>query len=261
LLVDGLRVHRPGVAGTYAFTSFAAPDTAYFGSVYSGGYLGQIQFRVSDGTNNIDALRINASGNVGIGTTAPGYPLTVANNPGAGGVVSRISHTGNAGSPGTALQVSNGYAAAGGNYEIFGVYGNNFGAKYLSVTDNGNVGIGTASPVHPLQVAGAIGAEEIIVSSNGADYVFDPDYRLAPLNEVADYIKANHHLPEIPSAQEVQEKGVSLGDMQAKLLAKIEELTLHMIQAEKENRDLRDRIARLEAWGTIGSASDNRGTR
>ena len=67
------------------------------------------------------------------------------------------------------------------------------------------------------------------------------------MSEVADYISANGHLPEIPSAKEVKEKGVSLGDMQSKLLAKIEELTLHMIEAEKENAELRARIARLEA--------------
>jgi hypothetical protein len=97
-----------------------------------------------------------------------------------------------------------------------------------------------------LSVAGAIQAYDVTVNNTWADYVFDSDYRLAPLTEVADYIKDHHHLPDIPSAEEVQQKGVSVGDMQAKLLAKIEELTLYMIQAEernnrleKENQDLR----------------------
>ena len=90
-------------------------------------------------------------------------------------------------------------------------------------------------------------ATEVVVNSVGADYVFGPDYRLQTLDEVAAYIGKNHHLPEIPSAKEVEEKGVSLGDMQAKLLAKIEELTLHMIRANQENRELRERLARLEA--------------
>jgi hypothetical protein len=97
-----------------------------------------------------------------------------------------------------------------------------------------------------LHVAGTIGAQEVIVSSTGADYVFESGYRLAPLGEVADYIRANHHLPKVPSAKEAEAKGVSLGEMQTKLLAKIEELTLHMIAAEKENGELRERIARLE---------------
>jgi hypothetical protein len=113
----------------------------------------------------------------------------------------------------------------------------------------GNVGIGTTTPVHMLQVAGTIGAEEVIVSSTGADYVFTSDYRLSPLSEVATYIEQNHHLSDIPSAKEVQAKGVSLGDMQTKLLAKVEELTLHMIQMDQENRELKERLARLEASG------------
>jgi hypothetical protein len=116
----------------------------------------------------------------------------------------------------------------------------------------GNVGIGTTNPQHLLQVAGTIGAEEVLVTSTGADYVFEPGYRLKPLSEVAKYIEANHHLPDIPSADEVKQKGMGVGDMEAKLLAKIEELTLHMIQAdernnrlEKQNQELIERIARL----------------
>jgi hypothetical protein len=89
-------------------------------------------------------------------------------------------------------------------------------------------------------------AREIIVSSTGADYVFGPDYRLPSLTEVAAYIADHHHLPDIPSAADMKAKGVGVADMQAKLLAKIEELTLHMIQSEKENHELRERIARLE---------------
>jgi hypothetical protein len=102
-------------------------------------------------------------------------------------------------------------------------------------------------------VAGTIGAEEVLVTSTGADYVFEPGYRLRPLSEVAGYIQANHHLPDIPSADEVKQKGMGVGEMQAKLLAKVEELTLHMIQAEErnnrleeQNQELRDRLARLE---------------
>jgi hypothetical protein len=127
-------------------------------------------------------------------------------------------------------------------------------AETVRITTTGNVGIGTADPQHLLHVAGTIGAEQVIVSSTGADYVFKPDYKLAPLKEVAAYIDANHHLPEIPSAAEAQEKGVDLGEMQTKLLAKVEELTLHMIQEderngrlEQQNLELRTRVARLES--------------
>jgi hypothetical protein len=109
-----------------------------------------------------------------------------------------------------------------------------------------NVGIGTTNPQHLLHVAGTIGAEEVIVSSTGADYVFQSGYRLRPLSEVNAFIQENHHLPDIPSEAEVKENGVRLGEMQSKLLAKVEELTLHMIDAdarnarlERENQELR----------------------
>ena len=108
----------------------------------------------------------------------------------------------------------------------------------MRIVSTGAVGIGTANPVHPLQVAGTIGAEEVIVSATGADYVFDKAYQLEPLSGVADYVAANHHLPGIPSAKEVQEKGLSVGEMQTKLLAKIEELTLHMIAQQKKIEEL-----------------------
>ena len=112
----------------------------------------------------------------------------------------------------------------------------------MTITSSGNVGIGTTSPQHTLGVNGSIGAQSITVASTGADYVFDPKYKLESLFSVADYIKQNHHLPAIPSAAEMKEKGVDLGEMQTKLLAKIEELTLHMIDLEKENQELKSQI-------------------
>lgn len=117
---------------------------------------------------------------------------------------------------------------------------------------SGYVGIGTTAPCSGsvsncmLAVKGAIRANEVVVDSGWSDYVFDPSYHLQPLGDVAEYVKENRHLPGIPSAQEVAEKGISVGDIQSKLLAKIEELTLHMIDIESENHELRRRVEELE---------------
>jgi hypothetical protein len=109
----------------------------------------------------------------------------------------------------------------------------------------GSVGIGTTNPQQLLDVHGTMAAQEIIVTTTGADYVFDPDYRLAPLSEVAGYIQEHRHLPDIPSSEEMQKKGASVGEMQTKLLAKIEELTLHLIEVDQENKELRKEIQQI----------------
>jgi hypothetical protein len=116
----------------------------------------------------------------------------------------------------------------------------------MRITGAGNVGIGTTNPTHKLAVNGTIRAKEVIVDTGWADYVFDESYRLAPLSEVEAHIQANKHLPGIPSAAEVAEHGVSMGDMQAKLLSKVEELTLHLIAQEKELTALKRQNQRLE---------------
>jgi hypothetical protein len=118
-------------------------------------------------------------------------------------------------------------------------------ADHMTISESGNLGIGTTNPQYKLAVEGAIGARDIVVTNTPwSDYVFQPGYRLRPLSEINAYIQQHRHLPDIPSEAEVKEKGVSVGEMQAKLLAKIEELTLHLIQQESSNRDLREQMAR-----------------
>ncbi len=109
----------------------------------------------------------------------------------------------------------------------------------LVVLANGNIGIGEIAPTNKLAVNGTIKCKETIVTLDGwSDFVFEKDYKLMPLEQVDKYIQQNGHLPGIPSAKDVTANGVKMGEMQAKLLQKIEELTLHMIELEKENQRL-----------------------
>ncbi len=95
--------------------------------------------------------------------------------------------------------------------------------------------MGTASRDANLYVNGIAKAHEIQVETTiWADYVFAKDYELKPLDEVEEYIKENNHLPNIPSAKEVVEEGINLGEMQVKMMEKIEELTLYIIELEKK---------------------------
>lgn len=101
---------------------------------------------------------------------------------------------------------------------------------------DGNVGIGTDKPKAKLAVDGNILAKEIKVKTDVSvpDYVFERDYELNSLDYIADYVKKNKHLPEIPSAKEIKRDGLDLAEMNLLLLKKIEELTLYAIQQDKE---------------------------
>ena len=213
--------------------------------------------------NGLNIILNEASGgNVGIGTPAPAALLHVYGNSGnpkvtVEGGASAIfplfqlidDRTG-----GSNWNLENGREGGG----ILGFHNNTGPGTVMVITQPGNVGIGTTAPQYKLSVNGTIGTKEVIVTNTGwSDYVFKPDYLLRPLMEVASYIKANHHLPGIPTEAEVRENGVSLGEMQSKLLAKIEELTLHAIQEherndrlEQENQRMQERLARLEGRTT-----------
>ncbi|MEQ8359418.1 MAG: hypothetical protein RH860_08020 [Cytophagales bacterium] len=114
-------------------------------------------------------------------------------------------------------------------------YSNPENNSRLMVLNDGNVGIGTTTPDSKLSVNGTIHSKEVKVDlTNWPDYVFDVDYDLKPLSEVKEYINKNHRLPEMPSAREVEENGVMLGEMNKLLLQKLEEVTLHLIRQQEE---------------------------
>ena len=104
--------------------------------------------------------------------------------------------------------------------------------------NDGFVGIGTSNSENfKLGVNGAIRAKEIKVETGWSDFVFEKDYDLPSLEEVAQHIAQKGHLKDIPSAAEVKENGVFLGEMDAKLLQKIEELTLYILQQDKAYKE------------------------
>ena len=96
---------------------------------------------------------------------------------------------------------------------------------------------------HDFYVDGSIGAEEIVIEVvNPPDYVFETGYDLKSLDFIKDYIAKEGHLPEVPSAKEMELNGVSLGEMNMILLKKIEELTLLMIKQEEEIKKLKESL-------------------
>ncbi|MNX62476.1 hypothetical protein D3C86_934380 [compost metagenome] len=112
----------------------------------------------------------------------------------------------------------------------------------------GDVGIGTENPDAKLAVNGIIHSKEVKVDLNvpAPDYVFANDYKLRSLQEVENYVKQNSHLPEIPSAKEFGKNGIQLAEMNMALLKKVEELTLYIIQIEKNQKELEKRLTKVE---------------
>jgi hypothetical protein len=119
------------------------------------------------------------------------------------------------------------------------------------IKNTGAMGIGLGHGIDPcgdcmLDVNGKIKTKEVVVTNTGwADYVFEKDYKLMPLTEVKRYIDENGHLPGVPNAAEVEEKGINVSDISRVLLEKVEELTLHMIELKRENEALKLSIAKM----------------
>lgn len=120
---------------------------------------------------------------------------------------------------------------------------------------HGKVGIGTEATGHRLAVAGGVLAETVEVKLQTAwpDYVFEEGYERLSLQELDQYIQENGTLPEVPSAEKVADEGINLGQMDATLLKKVEEITLYLIEhqkkletLEKENRQLREELKSLK---------------
>ncbi len=165
----------------------------------------------TNSTTMVERMRITESGFIGIGKTTPSYLLDVNGTINATGIY------------------VNGAPFSGSRWTLSGA-----NINYTT----GSVSIGTTSTPagYKLAVGGKVVAEEIVVKLQGnwPDYVFGSDYKLLSLPELQQYILEHRHLPDVPSAHEVAESGVEVGEMTAVLLKKIEELTLHIIDQQKK---------------------------
>jgi hypothetical protein len=209
-------------------------------------------------TNNPHNLLINPfGGNVGVGTTTPGANMEIfelSDSKPAGVVAAAKSalKLSRAGTPNYSYPESAEFRLGHGGPNVWGSKLDLFingGTNQNNIPDqqvmtwlyNGNVGVGTTSPDQKLTVKGTIHSQEVKVDMNILpDYVFDKTYELAPLKQVKDFIDKNHHLPEVPSAEQVSREGLKLGEMNALLLKKVEELTLYAIQQKEENQKLKE---------------------
>lgn len=225
-------------------------------------------------TSKTPRLFISESGYVGIGTLAPITKLAVDGDISVGVFNDKISGYGNklwflgADSNTDALWLSrfnNGANSSELRINIGDDYGQpndkfNVGVTHwdgdawkslLVVQANGNVGVGVENPTGKLDVNGVIRAKEVRVESGEwADYVFSSGYKLRSTSDIKKFINDNGHLPDIPSAEEVKMNGVSVGDMNVKLLRKIEELTLILINQDEEIKLLKHEMKKVKEQKT-----------
>jgi hypothetical protein len=190
-------------------------------------------------------------GNVGIGTNVPTNPLTVVTgademayfkNPSTANV--RVVVANNTGQVNLGIGATTLHPYLWSNTNSFFIGSDGNPTLFVSGMGNGNVGIGTEDTKgYKFAVAGsAIFTKVVVKPYPWSDYVFYTNYRLRSLSEVEQYIKQHHHLPEVPSAEEVEKNGLNVGDNQATLLKKIEELTLYVIEQNKKIEDLYNKI-------------------
>ncbi|MGV3639035.1 MAG: hypothetical protein ACO1NZ_00875 [Adhaeribacter sp.] len=251
LHVDGNEILSTGPVGGFKFRNRGSASSADDWVWYSFGNIARF-WRAGYG----DVIGITTAGNVGIGTNTPATRLEVYKNNG-NPLLAKFTNGAVAGDRTALVDIQNGQGVlwrygVGGAGNGLGINAGQFYLErsglgaVLTIATNGNAGLGSAPlSTYKLAVCGRIRATAVRVNTGWCDYVFEDNYDLKPLLEVEKFIKKNKHLPDVPSAAEVERDGIELGEMNATLLRKIEELTLHMIEMKKENDLLKQRVDQM----------------
>ncbi|WP_417799966.1 hypothetical protein [Tenacibaculum sp.] len=247
---SSLHLHNiEGKASGFVLNSGALPVST--GSVFY--ETGDIQFKTMF-SNTLDLRnKLFVNGDVGIGTTNPEAKLQIKDAGTSGVTTLQLNNRmkfrgdgvftwGNTADHGLLSWEASKTIVGAQSTKDLSLFAN--GTEKMIIKTNGNVGVGTTTTgSHKLAVEGSIGAREIKVEGSGwSDFVFEKEYELPTLKEVESHIKEKGHLKDIPSAKEVEKNGFYLGAMDAKLLQKIEELTLYTIQQEKKINNQKNKL-------------------
>ena len=223
-----LSIKRPAVQA-----SIKAADEGGNGYLIIDGFISGTQSSNAVSLNhyiNGHVFLTNGGGYVGIGTDAPNAKLSIKRPAGQASIKA-------ADEGGNGYLIIDGFTngAQSSNAVSLNHYTN--GHVFLA-NGGGNVGIGTDAPSYKLDVCGTIRAKEVKVDLQGVgcipDFVFKDDYKLMDLKKLEEFVKTNQHLSGIAPEKEMIENGLDMKDMQIKLLQKIEEMTLYMIDQNKK---------------------------